>query len=162
MVTRISNISTHFETLLLLACPTWTSPDTSLIQKHAKSWPNLKSFISKTFPLCLMRNKIRNVKQFCKDIQWQMLQKAISHLWVLLSDYFEHEINFLPLNKILLPCCVYPEPVHTYTGTAADSLQESHHCWWGSLPVGTAGSIVGFSQVLICSQVNPLVPKATL
>lgn len=32
----------------------------------------------------------------------------------------------------------------------------------GHVPVGTAGSNIGFSHVLICSQVNPLVPRATL
>lgn len=30
------------------------------------------------------------------------------------------------------------------------------------LPVGRAGSMVGFSQELTCSQVNPLVPRETL
>lgn len=30
------------------------------------------------------------------------------------------------------------------------------------LPVGRAGSMVGFSQELTCSQVNPLVPRDTL
>lgn len=30
------------------------------------------------------------------------------------------------------------------------------------LPVGRAGSMVGFSQEFTCSQVNPLVPRETL
>lgn len=54
---------------------------------------------------------------------------------------------------------------YTHIGITSDSPQELHLIIVVEAPdspVGTAGSIVGFSQVLICSQVNPLVPKATL